>query len=228
MQTDIPETILDSTPQQVGSLTAMQVRVLGSLLEKAETTPEQYPLTINSLRLACNQKTARFPVVNYSEGEVGHTVRELKSLGFVKEAWGARVAKYEHQAGKVLGLQSKGLAVLSVLMLRGPQTLNEIRVNSQRQHEFDDLDDVAHMLGRLAEHQPPLAMQLPRMPGQKETRYVHLLSDEPDLSKLEFRSSASGGSSDLEARVEALEAGIAALQAEIRTLLERLEPSECG
>jgi uncharacterized protein YceH (UPF0502 family) len=228
MQTDIPETILDSTPQQVGSLTAMQVRVLGSLLEKAETTPEQYPLTINSLRLACNQKTARFPVVNYSEGEVGHTVRELKSLGFVKEAWGARVAKYEHQAGKVLGLQSKGLAVLSVLMLRGPQTLNEIRINSQRQHEFDDLDDVAHMLGRLAEHQPPLAMQLPRMPGQKETRYVHLLSGEPDLSKLEFRSSASGGSSDLEARVEALEARVAALQAEIRTLLERLEPSEGG
>jgi len=201
-------------------LSAIQVRVLGCLIEKEVTTPEQYPLTINSLRLACNQKTARFPLANYSEGEVGHTVRELQALGYVKEAWGARVAKYEHQAGKVLGLQSKGLAVLSVLMLRGPQTLNEIRVNTQRQHEFDDLDDVAHMLGRLAEHQPRLAMQLPRMSGQKETRYVHLLSGEPDMDKLEFRSSPTAATSPgLEARVEALETEVAELRKQLDGLL---------
>ncbi len=211
---------METANQGNAPLSAMQVRVLGCLLEKAETTPDQYPLTINSLRLACNQKTARYPAVNYSEGEVGHTVRELEALGFVKEAWGARVAKYEHQAGKILGLQSKGLAVMCVLMLRGPQTLAEIKANCQRLHEFDDLDDVAHLLGRLAEHQPPLAMQLPRMPGQKETRYVHLLSGEPDLSKLEFRSTSSpsaNSNSELEARVEALERELAELR-------DRLEP----
>lgn len=202
-----------------GTLSAMQVRVLGCLMEKAETTPEQYPLTINSLRLACNQKTARFPVVNYSEGDVGHTVRELQSLGFVKEAWGARVAKYEHLAGKMLGLQSKGLAVMCALLLRGPQTLAEIKTSTYRLHEFGDLDDVAHMLGRLAEHEPPLAMVLPRLAGQKEVRYVHLLSGEPDLSKLEFRSSAAAATSaDLEARVEALEHAVQELRERIEAL----------
>jgi len=204
---------LSSSIADVGQLSAIQVRVLGCLMEKAETTPEQYPLTINSLRLACNQKTARFPVTNYSEGEVGHTVRELESLGLVKEAWGARVAKYEHMAGKMLGLQSKGLAVMCALMLRGPQTLAEIKTNAHRLHEFGDLDDVAHMLGRLAEHEPPLAMVLPRLAGQKEVRYVHLLCGEPDLSKLEFRPSAAAAtSSDLEARIEALEQAVQELR----------------
>lgn len=202
-------------------LSPIQVRVLGCLMEKAETTPEQYPLTVNSLRLACNQKTARFPVSNYTEGEVGHTVRELQSLGFAKEAWGARVAKYEHLAGKMLGLQSKGLAVMCVLMLRGPQTLAEIKTSTHRLHEFGDLDDVAHMLGRLAEHEPPLAMVLPRMPGQKEVRYVHLLSGEPDLSKLEFRPSAAATSSDLESRVEALEQAVLELREQLESLANR-------
>jgi len=190
-------------------------------MEKAETTPEQYPLTVNSLRLACNQKTARFPITNYSEGEVGHTVRELQTLGFAKEAWGARVAKYEHLAGKMLGLQSKGLAVMCVLMLRGPQTLAEIKTSTHRLHEFGDLDDVAHMLGRLAEHEPPLAMVLPRMPGQKEVRYVHLLGGEPDLSKLEFRPSAAATSSDREARVEALEQAVLELREQLESLSSR-------
>jgi len=202
------------------TLSAMQVRVLGCLMEKEATTPEQYPLTVNSLRLACNQKTARHPVVNYTEGEVGHTVRELQALGFVKEAWGARVVKYEHQAGKILGLQSKGLAVLCVLMLRGPQTLAEIKTSTQRIHEFGDLDDVAHMLGRLAEHEPPLTLLLPRMPGQKESRYTHLLSGEPDLSKLEFRAtSSSSTTSGLEDRVEALESAVEELREQLQNLL---------
>lgn len=211
---------MSSSTVDFGTLSAMQVRVLGCLMEKEATTPEQYPLTVNSLRLACNQKTARHPVVNYTEGEVGHTVRELQALGFVKEAWGARVAKYEHQAGKILGLQSKGLAVLCVLMLRGPQTLAEIKTSTQRIHEFGDLDDVAHMLGRLAEHEPPMTMLLPRMPGQKEPRYTHLLSGEPDLSKLEFRATSSvASSSGLEARVEALEQEVAELRNQLEALI---------
>lgn len=211
---------MSSPVQDIGILSPIQARVLGCLIEKAETTPEQYPLTVNSLRLACNQKTARFPVVNYSEGEVGHTVRELQALGFAKEAWGARVAKYEHLAGKMLGLQSKGLAVICVLMLRGPQTLAEIKTNSQRLHEFGDLDDVAHMLGRLEEHEPPLVVHLPKLPGQKESRYAHLLCGEPDLSKLEFRTTSSAASnSDLEDRVEVLEREMAELREQLEALV---------
>jgi uncharacterized protein YceH (UPF0502 family) len=198
-------------------LTAMQVRVLGALMEKKETTPEQYPLTLNALRNACNQKTARNPVVAFTEGQVGHTVRELEGLGLVREAWGARVAKYEHQAGKVLGLQSKGLALLCALMLRGPQTLGELRTNTQRLWEFDDLDDVNYTLQRLAEQDPPLVVCLPRMPGQKEARYAQLLSGEPDPA--EFAVSAppppARWDDGLEMRVAELEAQVAALREQI-------------
>jgi uncharacterized protein YceH (UPF0502 family) len=155
-------------------LTPIQIRVLGCLIEKKQTTPEQYPLTLNGLRTACNQKTARQPVTAYTEGEVGHTVRELEASGLVREAWGARVAKYEHQAGKVLGLQSKGLALLCPLMLRGPQTPGELKTNAHRLFEFDDLDDVQYTLQRLAEHEPPLVMALPRQPGQKAERVTEL------------------------------------------------------
>lgn len=201
-------------------LTAMQVRVLGALMEKKETTPEQYPLTLNALRNACNQKTARNPVVAFTEGQVGHTVRELEGLGLVREAWGARVAKYEHQAGKILGLQSKGLALLCALMLRGPQTLGELRTNTQRLHEFGDLDDVNYTLQRLAEQDPPLVVCLPRMPGQKEARYAQLLSGEPDPAEFTGSAPAPPARSDdgIAARVTALEAEVAALRDEIAAM----------
>lgn len=207
-------------------LSDIQIRVLACLIEKKETTPEQYPLTLNSLRTACNQKTARSPVTTYTEGEVGHTVRELESLGFVREAWGARVAKYEHLAGKVLNLQSKGLAILCPMMLRGPQTPGELKINAQRLYAFDDLDDVQFMLQRLAEHEPPLVMALPRQPGQKEVRYVHLLSGEPDLAELAAQASAAPPATGLGARVEALESAVASLQEELAELQARPAPPE--
>ena len=106
----------------MNELTPVQARVLACLMEKAETTPDQYPLTLNALRNACNQKSSRNPVVDYSEGEVGHALRQLESLDLVREEWGARVAKYRHQAGKTLDLHSKGVALMATLMLRGPQT----------------------------------------------------------------------------------------------------------
>ena len=161
-------------------LTAMQVRVLGCLLEKKESTPDQYPLTLNSLRNACNQKSSRYPVVNYTEGEVGHTIRELESLGLVREQWGARVPKYEHLANKALDLHSKGVALLTTLMLRGPQTLGELRTHCHRMYEFDDLDDVQYALQKLAEGELPMVIALPRQPGQKEGRFAHLLCGEPE------------------------------------------------
>ena len=189
----------------MNELTAIQARVLGCLMEKKETTPEQYPLTLNALKNACNQKTARNPVTAYSEGDIGHTLRELESLGLVREAWGARVAKYEHQAGKVLDLPGKGLALLCPLILRGPQTLNELKINSHRLFEFDDLDDVQYMLQRLAEHEPSLAVTLPRQAGQKETRFAHLLCGEPDIPEPIAPTARYQSTADLAARVEALE-----------------------
>ena len=208
----------------MNTLTPIQIRVLGCLIEKKETTPEQYPLTLNALRTACNQKTARQPVTAYTEGEVGHTVRELESLGLVREEWGARVARYEHLAGKVLGLQSKGLALLCPLMLRGPQTPGELKTNAHRLFDFDDLDDVQFALQRLAEHEPPLVMALPRQAGQKEVRYVHLLGGEPDLAEFEAMMAAAPAGTSLGGRVEALESAVAKLQEELAELRSRLEP----
>lgn len=202
-------------------MSPIQIRVLGCLLEKQQTTPEQYPLSLNALRMACNQKTARQPVTAYTEGEVGHAVRELEAMGWVREAWGARVARYEHLAGKMLGLQSKGLALLCPLMLRGAQTPGELKTNAHRLHAFDDLDDLHYVLGRLSEHDPPLVRALPRQPGQKEIRYVQLLGGEPPPDEQVTRVRAAPVTG-LEARVEALEEAVAALQEEIARL--RSEP----
>lgn len=201
-------------------LSEIQARVLGCLMEKKETTPEQYPLTTNSLRLACNQKTARNPVCNYSEGEVGHAVRELISMGMAREAWGARVSKYEHEAGKALGVQSKALALLCPLILRGPQTLGELKINSQRLFAFEDLDDIRHMLQRLAEHEPALVTSLPRQPGQKEERFAHLLCGEPIVPEPVRPSVPAPAGLELEERIRALETAVSGL--ELR--LARLEP----
>jgi uncharacterized protein YceH (UPF0502 family) len=217
----------------VNILTPIQIRVLGCLIEKKETTPEQYPLTLKALRTACNQKTARQPVTNYTEGEVGRTVRELESLGYVREAWGARTARYEHLAAKVLDLQNKGLALLCPMLLRGPQTPGELKINANRLFQYEDLDDVHYVLQRLAEHQPPLVMALPRMPGQKEVRYCHLLGGEPDRAELEALAARSNtastdGGADvggLGARVDALEAALESVQEELAELRARLDPA---
>lgn len=200
-------------------LTAMQVRVLGCLLEKKESTPDQYPLTLNSLRNACNQKSSRYPVVNYTEGEVGHTIRELESLGLVREQWGARVPKYEHLANKALDLHSKGIALICTLMLRGPQTLGELKTHSHRLFEFDDLDDVQFALKQLIEHEPALVTALPRQAGQKEGRYAHLLSGEPDIPAPPISTTSTGPTTVLAARVEELEAELA----DIRDRLTAIE-----
>lgn len=204
-------------------LTSIQARVLGCLMEKKETTPDQYPLTLNSLKNACNQKTARNPITDYNEGEIGHTLRELESMGLVSEVWGARVAKYEHQAGKALGLHSKGLALLCPLLLRGPQTLAELKTNAHRLHEFDDLDDVQYTLQRLAEHETPMVLSLPRQPGQKEIRYAHLLCGEPEIPEPRAYRSASIPSEGLADRVETLEQAVESLKQEVEQLKNQLQ-----
>ncbi len=201
----------------MNELSEIQVRVLGCLIEKKETTPDQYPLTLNAIRNAANQKTARVPVTAYTEGEIGHTLRELESVGLVREAWGARVAKFEHLAAKVLGIHSQGLALLCPLMLRGPQTLGELKINSHRLYDFDDLDDLRFALKRLAEHEPSLVMTFPRQPGQKEERFAHLLSGEPEIPAAAPAYSPPRRN-ELLIRVEALEARLEILQDKIAGL----------
>lgn len=207
----------------MNELTALQVRVLGCLMEKKETTPDQYPLTLNALKNACNQKTSRSPVSNYDEGEIGHCLRELEGMALVREEWGARAPKYKHLVGKRLGLNSPGIALLCCLMLRGPQTPGELKVHSHRLHAFDDLDDVHYVLGRLQQDEMKLVVELPRAPGQKEQRYAHLLSGAPQVAfepvKQAGPSQVAGPSLSLEARIAELEAEVA----QLKSRLERLE-----
>ena len=206
----------------MNDLTPIQARVLGCLMEKKETTPDQYPLTLNALRNACNQKTSRYPVVNYSEGEVGHTLRELEAMEMVREEWGARVPKYQHLANKALGLHSQGIALICTLMLRGPQTLNELKINSHRMFDFDDLDDVQYALGQLIEREPPMVVALPRQPGQKEGRYAHLLSGEPDIPAPTRPGVSAAVSMGLETRVQELETQLEDLQNRLKAIEDRL------
>ena len=210
---------MDNTQQETPSrqtfdFSPVQVRVLGALMEKKETTPDQYPLTVNSLRNACNQKSARFPVTAYSEGEVGHTLRELEEMDLVRETWGARVSKYEHRADKAWKLYSRSLALVCVLMLRGPQTLGELRTHSHRLFEFDDLEDVQLVLDHLIEI--GFVVALPRQPGQKEGRFAHLLCGEPEIPDTPLRQvPATQGNfekDELLSRIEALEARLAEIE----------------
>lgn len=206
----------------VQELSAIQARVLGCLMEKKETTPDQYPLTLNALRNACNQRSARDPVTDYSEGEIGHVVRELQERDWVREEWGARTPKYSHRVGQVLGLHSRGLALLCVLMLRGPQTPGELKSHCQRLFAFDDLDDVLFALANLQKNDPPLVDALPRQAGQKEIRYAHLLCGAPEMPRpvasQGTRSIEPPASIGLEHRVAVLEQGLAEAQERLAAL----------
>lgn len=198
-------------------LKPIHVRILGCLIEKQHTTPDHYPLTLNALKNACNQKTNRSPVVSYHEGELGQALNELETMRLVVKAWSARSPKYEHRFAKMLDLTGPPVAVLCTLMLRGPQTAGEIRAHTQRLHEFDEIDDVEYTLRRLGEREPALVMQLPRQPGQKEQRFAHLLAGEPDM---EPAATAAAGTpqSPLEQRVSELEQQVSELRQQVQQL----------
>ena len=208
-------------------LTEIQARVLGCLMEKKETTPDQYPLTLNALRNACNQKSSRYPVTSYTEGEVGHTLRQLESLKLVREVWGSRVAKYEHHVAKALNIHSKGIALICTLMLRGSQTLGELKTHTHRMFEFDDLDDVHFALKSLMEHEPALVVDLPKQPGQKEGRYAHLLCGEDAIEKMSSAPAsairASTQSNELETRVQNLESELTDLKKRLADIEAQFE-----
>lgn len=174
---------MDQTPDTpsrpaLRTLTPLEARVVAVLLEKQFTVPDTYPLSLNALASGCNQKTARSPVMSVTEAEILTAIDGLKSLSLVFEGSSSRVPRFEQNLGKVLGVPSQSAALLSTLMLRGPQTAAELRLNSARLHAFADISSVEAFLDELAERSPALVVKLPRAPGERESRWMHLLCGE--------------------------------------------------
>ena len=214
-----------SAPAQPGlppQLTPMEARILGSLVEKAATTPDVYPLTLNNVVLACNQKTAREPTMNLNPGDIGHALRQLEVRCLVKSEYGARSERYLHRIERVFDLTPAQTCLLSLLFLRGPQTLHELLARSERQHRFADIDDVRHTLERLAEREPSMIRRLPRGGGQREDRYAHLFCGEPAMPERSAETPSRTHDGDamdaLLARIEALETRVAVLESGGATL----------
>jgi uncharacterized protein YceH (UPF0502 family) len=190
-----------------------EIRILGSLLEKEITTPEYYPLSLNGLLNACNQKSNRDPIVHFDEDTLERALYTLRDKGLLVSITGAgsRVQKYGHRISEKFNLGRRELAILCELMLRGPQTLGELRTRAERMHPFADLAEVESVLDRL----PELVTKLPRRPGEKETRYAHLLSGEPPISSPATAPSPPPAQTS---RIGALEAEIAQLRSELEDL----------
>ena len=207
-------------------LSAAQARALGCLIEKEATTPDAYPLTVNAAQVAANQKTAREPVMALSAGDVHHALRQLETLGLARQQYSSRAERYEHRAGAALDLTRQQLAILGLLLLRGPQTLNELLTRSERLVRFQDVEELRHHLERMI--QRGMAVQLPRASGQREDRYMHLLGGPVDLQALaeQYRSAPSSGGSSanpaLESRVQQLETTVAELQEQLAALRAQL------
>ncbi|MNZ45535.1 hypothetical protein D3C78_631950 [compost metagenome] len=212
-----------STEQETSTealrLSSTELRILGSLIEKQATSPETYPLTLNALVIACNQKTNREPVMNLSQGQVGQSLRALEGRGFTRLVMGSRADRWEHRLDKALELVPAQVILSGLLFLRGPQTVNELLTRSGRMHDFEDAEQVIHQLERLIAR--GLAVLLPRQSGQREDRYVHTLGDPADFEAiLAARQNPveRGGSAVSVERIEELEARIAALEERLARL----------
>ena len=205
-------------------LNATEIRVLGSLMEKARTTPEYYPMSLNGLTAACNQKTSRKPVVQYDENTVVIALDSLKKRGLISTATGgsSRTVKFKHNFAIVFPVLPSEVSIICLLLLRGPQTPGEINTNSGRLYEFESIDEVQQVLEKLATDEPAYVVQLPRRPGQKEVRYAHLLAGVPDISDDDFDAPIAHSSSGLEARVTKLEEELAAMKVEFDKLMKEL------
>ena len=212
-------------------LTDTELRVLGSLVEKEMATPDNYPLSLNALTIACNQKTSRDPVVEYDEQTVLDAIESLRQRQMAATLTGRdhRVPKYRHWLPETLRLGNRELAVLCVMMLRGPQTVGELKERTHRLHEFDDLSSVETCLQKLAERDPePLAVLLPRRPGEREPRWAHLMSGQPVIPAEPERyaateSPARRAVSDHDSRIAALEEKVEQLSEKMDLLMQQLE-----
>ncbi|MEQ4257741.1 YceH family protein [Pseudomonas syringae] len=202
-------------------LNGTEVRILGCLIEKQATNPETYPLTLNALMTACNQKTSRDPVMNLTQGQVGQSLRALEGRGLTRLVMGSRADRWEHRVYKGLELVPAQVILTGLLLLRGPQTVNELLTRSSRMQDFEDSEQVVHQLERLIAR--GLAILVPRQSGQREDRYMHLLGDPESLQELlaarqqapERQSASPAANSridELEARVAALEERLARLE----------------
>jgi uncharacterized protein YceH (UPF0502 family) len=208
-------------------LTPVEARVLGSLVEKEITTPEYYPLSLNALANACNQKNNREPVTNLDEDQIRQALHGLEDDGLAGVARGSesRVSKYEHRVQEVFNFTRGEVAVVCVLLLRGPQTPGELRGRTERMHRFEELSDVQATLQRLMQRDPPLVKVLPRQPGTKEARYAHLLAGDvveaaPSTALVESGASTMA---QLEAEVTALRQEVAELRGQVERLLRLVE-----
>jgi len=208
----------DSPRPAMRTLTPLEARVLGVLFEKQHTVPDTYPLSLNSLASGCNQKTSRSPVMSVSESEIMDAINSLKRLSLVLEGSSSRVPRYEHNMERVLGLPRQSAAILTALLLRGPQTAAELRLATARLHSFADTSSVEAFLAELADNEPPRVVKLARTPGERESRWMHLLCGEPSP---ELMRSASGDGE------ESLPPGeLEGLRAQQRALGERVERLE--
>jgi uncharacterized protein YceH (UPF0502 family) len=209
----------------VNILTEIETRVLGSLVEKELTTPEYYPLSLNALVNACNQKSNRDPVMNLNENAVSQALRSLDKEGLAgpADAMDNRVTKFEHRLQEAFNFERREIAILCELLLRGPQTPGELRSRAERMHRFDDLGQVQSTLQRLAQREPPVVKMLPRQPGTKEARYAHLLSGDVQIRAPEAAPEAAVTHSTTDGeRIARLENEVGALQKEVAELKQQL------
>jgi hypothetical protein len=208
----------DSRP----SLSLLEARIVGTLIEKQRTVPDTYPLSLNALAAGCNQKTSRHPVMEASDSELLQAIDNLTVLGLVSAVSGGRVARFAHGLERALGVPTQASALLAVLMLRGPQTAGELRLNCERLHRFADISAVEAFLEELAARpEGALVVELPRLPGSRENRWAHLLSGQPAAGFVPVLPAAASRGDEirqLSERVAALEAEVA----ELRAMLARL------
>lgn len=214
---------IDTMDQDALPLSAAEARALGCLIEKQATTPDVYPLTVNAAHAAANQKTARDPVMSLDPGTVHHALRQLEAKRLARQVFSSRAERYEHCADTGFGVPRAQLTLLGLLLLRGPQTVGELQMRSERLHAFADAEDVRHHLDRLVQRDPALVVLLPRASGQREDRYMHLLCGEVDIpaasASVENHAAAEHAAPGLAARVAALEAEVSELKRQMATLV---------
>ncbi|MBH1963318.1 MAG: YceH family protein [Comamonadaceae bacterium] len=210
-------------------LTPIEARVLATLMEKARTVPDTYPLSLNGVVTGCNQKTSREPVMNVAEREAQEALDDLRTLGLVREAGGGRVARFEHNFQRGVGVPEQSSVLLGLLMLRGPQTAGELRINSDRWYRFADISSVEGFLDELRERSEekggPLVVRLPRAPGTREDRWAHLLSgpvNESAISPTSTGLGAAASATSLAERISVLEAEVSELKQMVARLYSEL------
>ena len=207
----------------------LEARVLGVLVEKEKTVPDSYPLSVNTLTLGCNQKTARDPVMAATESEVQSAIDSLKNYALIIESSGGRVMRYAHNARRVFKLPEQSVALLAALMLRGAQTTGELRINSDRLYQFGDISSVEAFLVELAESETPWVVKLPKLPGSREHRWAHLLCGAVDMEAFKVEPGGMSASADpgelpaLKADVARLNDEVAALRAMVEEIQGKLE-----